>query len=100
MDHQLVTKGNQSLELTDKELEIAQVVFLVNQLISYHLSDLQISDWARTISRLKPDITPEYLNKIIDLFIVGDIEWDTRKGIQNIFMAINKPKGYSPEEIN
>lgn len=99
MENQL-QKVNQSLELSDKELSLAVEIFHVNQVMPYPLSDLQISDWAKSINELMPEVSSADIKKIIDDFKLDNIEWDNKKGIQNIFNAISPKSIYVPEELN
>lgn len=94
MENQLIQqqqRGNHHLEnLSPREIEIGQVVFHVNQLTAYPLNDLQISDWAKSINELKPDLDLALLKKVIDKFKMDELEWDNHKGIQNIFRELKK----------
>lgn len=87
MDLQL-QKVNQSLGLSDKELIIAQAVFHVNQLVPYALTDLQISDWAKSINKLIPELDIDSLVYVIDQMKMGRIEWNPKLGIQNLFVNL------------
>jgi len=103
MENQL-TISNHSLStpLQPKEIEIAKVVWHVNQILTYQLSDIQIESWARSINELKPDLDPNTLLKAINLVKVGKIEWDCKVGIPNIFWILNQVGNYiqSPETEN
>ena len=82
-----IQKINQSLSthLNEKEFEIAKIIWHVNQLVAYPLTDYQIESWAKSIAELAPNVTPDEIKKIIDNFKIGRIEWDYHSGIQNIF---------------
>lgn len=99
MQDQNIQKANQSLGLSDQERAMGQALFHVNQLIAYPLTDLQIIDWSKTITRLMPEVTPAQVMKVIEDYMLENIEWDKSKGIQNIFYGL-KPRGYSPDETN
>jgi hypothetical protein len=96
MENQLQTV-NQSLStpLNNQELQIASAVWNVNLCVAYPLTDPQIEVWAKTIYRLRPETTVDELNEIMDSFMTGVNEWDTKLGIQNIFKAIRNKKGKS-----
>jgi hypothetical protein len=99
MGEQNLQKANQSLGLNEQQIEIGKALFHVNQLIAYPLTDLQIIDWSKTITRLMPEVTPAQVMAVIDEYMLENIEWDKSKGIQNIFYGL-KPRGYSPDETN
>jgi hypothetical protein len=66
------------------------VVFKVNFLVSFPLSDSQIEDWTSEITRLSPHTTIQDLVEIIDKFMKNEYIWDNRIGIQNLFKAIKE----------
>jgi hypothetical protein len=101
MENQLQTTSTHQLPivLNDKENKIAAIVYHVNQLTSYPLSGVQIEDWAKSINELMPDVDLVELKRVINNFKLGVFEWDYRKGIQNIFLAINSIN-YQPHVIN
>lgn len=57
-------------------------------LLPYPLSGTAIADWAKCINELAPYATPEMLRTIINKFISNDLDYDYKKGIQNIFIAL------------
>lgn len=59
----------------------------VNLLVQYPLSDSMIELWAKSIEELAPKLNPLTLKVIIDRFKVGRLEWDSKLGIQNIFLG-------------
>jgi len=61
------------------------VIYLVNFLVAYPLTDTQIAEWARCIIHLRPETTSDELQNIMNKFITAEYDYDTRKGIQNIF---------------
>lgn len=79
--------------LNNKEIKIAQEIYEVNQLAPYPLSSIQIEDWSRSINRLMPDLEVSKLESLINDFKLDNIEWDYKKGIQNIFIGL---KSYTP----
>jgi hypothetical protein len=60
-------------------------LFHYNQLTAFPLSDAQIIDWAKSIKEIAPQLTTEILREIIRRFKVGQGEFDSKLGIQNIF---------------
>lgn len=79
------SEGTLSLESKTKITELSKAVFHVNQLTGYPLPDAVIMDWAKSISELAPEITPKTIKIVTDKMKVGLIDYDHRKGIQNIF---------------
>jgi hypothetical protein len=76
------------VKLTNKEIEISGEIYEVNQLAPYPLSSIQIEDWARSLNRLLPNLEISTLSSLIDDFKRDNIEWDYKKGIQNIFIGL------------
>ena len=72
------------------DYSVRKVVFKVNFLVSFPLSDSQIEDWTSEITRLSPHTTIQDLVEIIDKFMKNDYIWDNRIGIQNLFKAIKE----------
>lgn len=77
-------------ELNTKESEIAKVIWHVNQLASFPLNDNQIESWARSVNELRPNQDVVKLRQIIDMMKIGEIEFNSRLGIQNIFSALKE----------
>lgn len=72
------------------DYSVRKVVFKVNFLVSFPLSDSQIEDWTSEIVRLSPHTTIQDLVEIIDKFMKNEYIWDNRIGIQNLFKAIKE----------
>lgn len=79
---------NQNLEIKKQEVTVAKILWHINQIVSYPMSDHQIEDWARSLMELKPNTDLAALKFLIDKFKTGDMEYDYRKGIQNIFIGL------------
>ncbi len=89
MEHlQKTISDDQLVSTTTKESYIKQL-YHVNYLVSYPISDLMLEGWSNSIIELVPEITPDDLKEIINRMKLGTIDFDYRKGIQNIF------KGYT-----
>lgn len=82
------TQDNNIVKLTDKELQIASEIYEVNLLAPYPLTSIQIEDWSRSLNKLLPNLEISVLEKLIDDFKTDAIEWDYKKGIQNIFIGL------------
>lgn len=91
MENQVqISNHSLSTPLNHKEIIIAQEMWHINQIISYPLSDWQIESWARSINELIPDLDVNILKKSINLLKTGEIEWDSKVGLPNIFLAIKQ----------
>ncbi len=77
--------------LAPKEIEIGKLIYKINYLISFPMDDILLTEWSKNLNRIMPDLDIHALSEIIDKMLTGEIEYDTRKGIQNIFLAL-KPK--------
>lgn len=79
---------NQNLEIKKQEVTVAKILWHINQIVSYPMSDHQIEDWAKSLMELKPNTDLAALKFLIDKFKTGDFEYDYKKGIQNIFIGL------------
>lgn len=82
-----IQKGIHNLELPNKTNDLCKSLVHFNQLTPYPYSDLQIVDWAKSVEELAPEITPEIIKSIIDGLKIGAIPFDSKLGIQNIFIG-------------
>lgn len=87
---QLNNTHQSPIVLNDKEKQISSIIYHVNQLTSYPLSDIQIEDWSISINKIRPNQDLEILSSIVSMMKTGAIEYNSRLGIQNIFMALKK----------
>jgi hypothetical protein len=81
--------------LNEHEIALGTELYRLNYALPYPLSGTALADWAKCISELAPYATPEILKEIINKFLRADLEYDNKKGIQNIFIALrpyNQPK--------
>lgn len=92
MENQLQVSNihQNSIALNEKEVEIAKIIYHINQLTSFPLSATQIEDWTRTINELRPHQDLVKLKAIVNMMKIGEIEYNSRLGIQNIFLALKK----------
>lgn len=81
---ELATQNNQSVSTQINEGFVKQL-YHVNYLVNYPISDFMLEGWSKSIQELAPEITIEDLKIITDRMKLGSIEFDHRKGIQNIF---------------
>lgn len=76
--------------ISAEERELAKVMYGVNMLVQYPLQDEMIVLWAKNLHRIRGWVVPEHLQRTIDRFIIGDLEWDKSQGIQNIFTGLQR----------
>lgn len=69
-------------------------------MVAYPISDTMLEVWANTLNELEPEITPDAVKWIIDKMKVGIIDFDNRKGIQNIFEGFRKYISHQIKESN
>lgn len=67
---------------------LSKILWHLNQVVAYPMTDLQIEDWARSILELRPDVDLNAVKFLIDKFKTGEREYDSKKGIQNIFVGL------------
>lgn len=77
--------------------ERARCLYHLNKIRRFPLNDDQLQDWSKTIMRLRPEVSAERLQVVIDAILMGEYLWDPELGIQNIFKALNAPVGYTPQ---
>lgn len=88
----IATKSSYQLLVDD----MARCLYHLNKIRRFPLNDDQLQEWSKTIMRLRPDVSQERLQAVIDSILMGEHTWDPELGIQNIFKALNAPHGYSP----
>jgi hypothetical protein len=77
----------------NKEQAAALVAELkeVNLLTCHHtLDEKALINWARCLTELAPELTPQKLKAIIDFMKLGLLEFSDSKGITNIFDGYRK----------
>ena len=79
--------------LSEKEIEIAKVIFHVNQLSNYPLGVPQIEDWSKSIEDIVPNLEIDDLKYLIKCFKIGEEHYDYKLGIQNIFIGLRNRFG-------
>lgn len=89
-----------NIVLSNREIEIAKIVYHINQLIAYPLSAIQIEDWARSLNELYPKIDLNILKNTIRMMKLGKIDFDSKKGIQNITCALHDQGIYDQDSQN
>lgn len=97
-------KQNQSVStnLQSKEIQMARSLFYVNLLSPFRVDDAIIEMWSVSLSRIDDRITPEEVQELMDAFMTGEIEYDNKIGIQNIFKGLEikfASKYYKPKMV-
>lgn len=84
MENQLQKINNLSMPLNTREVEIAGIVWHVNLLVAFPLSDQQLEAWAKSINEILPELDLSKLSALITDMKKGTITWDYHLGIQNL----------------
>lgn len=78
-------RGNNGLVNLAPELErLCKIIYQCNQLRPYPLTAMEIAEYADSLLRLIPDLNFEKVEFMVDQMLLGNIEWDTKLGIQNL----------------
>lgn len=85
-----ISKVNTQIKTVSEIEQICKVLWKVNLIVAYPLTDVMIESWANHLLRLRPQVTIEQLDKILDKFITGEYEYVTNKGLSNIILVIDK----------
>jgi hypothetical protein len=80
--------GGLDMSLPRIQFELCMVIRDFNQLRSFKLNDVEVLEWKDTLIRIKPDLTPAMLQYAIDRLMDGELEYNEKRGIQNIFSAL------------
>jgi hypothetical protein len=77
-------------------------LYHVNYLVNYPISDIMLEGWTRSINELMPEATPQDIKFVIDKMKLGEIKFDSRKGVQNILVALKSytKKSYLDPKTN
>jgi hypothetical protein len=100
-----LTTQNKSVSITTNQNELlVKELYHINYIVNYPLSDIMLEGWDKTIKELEPEITNEVIKWILDNVKLGFMDWDNKKGIQNIFegfrMYINYKIALDAKESN
>jgi hypothetical protein len=88
--------------LNDYQIALGTELYRLNYALPFPLSGTALADWAKCINELAPYATPVILKEIINKFLTNDLDYDNKKGIQNIFIALRpyQQKKLSQKEID
>lgn len=78
---------NQSMAVIEP-LKLSKILFDINLLREFPLSDIQIEDLTVKLKQLAPNLKSEDLMQILNKFAMNKIKWDNKQIIQNIFHGI------------
>ena len=86
-DIQLTT--NQSpCSLPVKVKEIGNVIYHINQLSPFVTTDERLIEWAESINDILPGLELDDLKALIVAFKTDEITYNTKLGVQNIFIGL------------
>lgn len=87
----LPTRQQTSLTVSDRCREIAtKAIHDVNKFLPFPISGPEIVSWAADIERLAPDVEVGALIRLMDAFKTGEILWEEKAGITNIFRGLRR----------
>lgn len=79
-----------AIVLSQKEHDIAKIIYHINQVRTYPLTAIEIEDWSRSINEILPELELDNLRELVVEMKKGNIEYDNTRGIQNIFKGLNR----------
>ena len=92
---------NKSVSITtNKSEQLVKELYHINYVVNYPLSDIMLEGWEKTIKELEPEITNEVIKWILDKVKLGYIDWDNKKGVQNIFDGFRKYIEFKIREVD
>lgn len=88
-----VQTGRNLSSLSNKVSEIGKVIYHVNQLSPFRISDEDIIEWSKSIEEIVPEIEIDDLKFLLRCFKTGEENYDNKVGIQNIFLGLKNRFG-------
>ena len=85
-----ISKVNTQIKTVSEIEQICKVLWKVNLMLAYPLTDAMIESWVKYLVKERPDLTIEQLDKVVDSFIKGERNYVLNKGITNIFLALKE----------
>lgn len=97
---QLNNSQNAQLSLSENQFNICKEIYHVNQLTAFPVNDERLSEWARSIEEIVPNLEIEDLKNVIIDFKIGELEYNHKEGVQNIFFGLRTNYGgkYFPKK--
>lgn len=89
-DEGLPAKVSGEISLPRREWEICSALVVFNQLRAFKLDKTEVLMWKDTVLRIIPDVELDVLKLAIDGLISGEIPYDEKIGIKNLFIAIKR----------
>lgn len=80
--------SNLPATMTSVEKGIVGALATFNQIRAFKMDAAEAISWMRTITRLFPDIEVDRVRVAVDGIISGEFDYDEKKGIRNITIAI------------
>jgi len=87
MENKELIQTERQLANTRIDVEMVKQLYHLNHLTPFPVSDNILERWSASIQELEPEITPEVIKWICNNMKIGWIEYDNRKGIQNVFIG-------------
>lgn len=99
-ESQSISKQSQSLQISPRIKEIGREISHVNQLTSFLVPAEILIDWAKSIEEIVPNLDIEDLKSVIVDFKIGELEYNQKEGVQNIFFGLKTNFGgkYFPKK--
>lgn len=76
--------------LSDSQKSVIKVVAKVNNLVGFQKDAAELIDWGKEIDRLFPEMELEKISFLMDQFMLGNLDWDDKKGIQNLTVNLSR----------
>jgi len=90
----LEKQQRQGLALNEQKIEeVGKMVWRLDMVVAFPLSETQIETWSKHILRLCPEATVERISEVVDMYLTGQWDFDKDKGIANIIWPLQNPTG-------
>lgn len=94
------TVQQNQLTLSSSQIEICKEISHVNELTTFFIPDHRLEEWAVSINEILPNLEIEDLKNVIIDFKIGELEYNHKEGVQNIFFGLRTNYGgkYFPKK--
>lgn len=99
---QKVQNQSVSTPLVGKELDIVIPLVKINILSPFRIQDEILEMWSMEINRMLPQLEVNELEELMDAFMIGELEYDHKLGVQNVFRGLVEKfpsKYYTPKMV-
>lgn len=86
--------------LSDVEINVSQSIHDIVFLSPFEISDLELIDWAKRILKIHPNVDPLDIQAVVDDFTTGDLPYDNKLAIRNIFIGLKAKFGSKYKKNN